>query len=131
MNILFIDDTEQLNKQYMGIGGVIFHDDYLNSLFVLFNQKKASHSIPPEEEIKWSPSKNSWIAKDLIDDNRISAYSDILGLVRSFNGKIIAVVIQRDASKQILIEAKWKCIEFVTKRFQFYLQTHEDRKGLI
>jgi len=131
VNILFIDDTEQLNKQYVGIGGVIFHDDYLNNLFILFNQKKASHSIPPEEEIKWSPPKNSWIAKNLIDDNRILAYSDILGLVRSFNGKIIVAVIQRDTSKQSLIEAKWKCIEFVTERFQFYLQTHEDRKGLI
>ena len=57
MNILFIDDTEQLNKEYVGIGGVIFHDDYLNNLFSLVNQKKASHSIPPEEESKWSPPK--------------------------------------------------------------------------
>jgi len=131
VNILFIDDTEQLNKQYVGIGGVIFHDGYLNNLFSLFNQKKVLHSIPPEEEIKWSPSKNSWIGKNLIDDNRISAYSDILALVRSFNGKIIVAVVQRGESKQSLIEAKWKCIEFVTERFQFYLQAQEDRKGLI
>lgn len=131
MNILFIDDTEQLNKKYVGVGGVIFHDDYLNNLFSLFNQKKASHGIPPKEEIKWSPRKNSWIAKNLIGENRISAYSDILGLVRSFKGKLIVAVIQRDASKQGLREAKWKCIEFVTERFQFYLQAHEDRKGLI
>ena len=89
MNILFIDDTEQLNKEYVGIGGVIFQDDYLNALFSLINQKKASHGIPPKEEIKWSPSKNSWIAKNLIGDNRISAYSDILGLVGSFKGEII------------------------------------------
>ncbi len=88
MNILFIDDTEQFNKEYVGIGGVIFHDDYLNSLFSLFNQKKTSHSIPSEEEIKWSPPKNSWIAKNLINGNRISAYSDILSLVRSFKGRI-------------------------------------------
>jgi len=131
VNILFIDDTEQLNKEYVGIGGVIFHDDCLNNLFSLFNQKKASHNIPPEEEIKWSPPKNSWIAKNLIGDNRISAYSDILGLVRSFKGRLIVAVVQRDTSKQSLIEAKWKCIEFVTERFQFYLQAHEDRKGLI
>ena len=129
MNILFIDDTEQLN--YVGIGGVIFHDDYLKNLSNLFKQKKASHSIPPKEEIKWSPRRNSWIAKNLIDENRISAYSDILGLVRSFKGKLIVAVVQRDASKQGLREAKWQCIEFVTERFQFYLRPHEDRKGLI
>ena len=131
MNILFIDDTVQLNKKYVGVGGVIFHDDYPNNLFNLFNQKKASHGIPPNEEIKWSPRKNSWIAKNLIGENRISAYSDILGLVRSFKGKLIIAVVQRDASKQGLMEAKWQCIEFVTERFQFYLQAHEDRKGLI
>lgn len=131
MNILFVDDTEQLNKKYVGIGGVILHDDYLNDLFSLFKQKKASHGIPPQEEIKWSPRKNSWIAKNLIGEKRISAYSDILGLVGSFKGKLIVAVVQRDASKQSLIEAKWECIEFVTERFQFYLQAHEDRKGLI
>jgi len=133
VNILFIDDTQQLHgdRGYVGIGGVIFHDDYLSDLPVLFNRKKALHSIPLKEEIKWSPPKDSWIAKNLIDDNRISAYSDILGLVRSLNGKVIVAVIQGDATKQSLIEAKWKCIEFVTERFQLYLQTHEDRKGLI
>jgi hypothetical protein len=129
VNILFIDDTEQLN--YVGVGGVIFHDDYLNNLFAVFHQKKASHGIPLKEEIKWSPQKSSWIAKNLVVENRVSAYSDILGLVRSFKGKLMVAVIRRDAPKQGLREAKWKCIEFVTERFQFYLQTHEDRKGLI
>ena len=129
MNILFIDDTEQLN--YVGIGGVIFHDDYLKNLFSIFNQKKALHGIPPEEEIKWSPPKNSWIAKNLIGEKRISAYSDILGLLESFKGKLIVAVVQRATSKQSLMEAEWDCIEFVTERFQFYLQPHEDRKGLI
>jgi hypothetical protein len=129
VNILFIDDTEQ--SGFVGVGGVIFHDDRLDDLRSLFDEKKTTHNIPLGAEIKWSPPKNSWIAKNLIDDNRTSAYSDILGLVRSFNGKIIVAVMQRDASKQSLIEAKWKCIEFVTERFQFYLQTHEDRRGII
>jgi len=129
VNILFIDDSEQSN--YVGIGGVIFHDDHLKNLVRAFTQKKASHGIPPEEEIKWSLPKNSWIAKNLTGDNRISAYSDILDLVRAFGGRLIIAVVQTDTSKQSSSEAKWKCIEFVTERFQFYLQAHEDKKGLI
>jgi len=86
VNILFIDDTEQY-KKYVGIGGVIFHDDHLNGLSNLFKWKKASHNIPSEEEIKWHPSKNSWIANNLKDDKRVSAYFDILSLIKSFNGK--------------------------------------------
>jgi len=132
MNILFIDDTEQLNKQYVGIGGVIFNDGCLKNLLSLFEQKKALHGIPTEEEIKWSPSKNSWIRKNLVDDKRTSAYSNILSLVKAFDGKIIVAVVKRDGLEQSsLIEAKWKCIEFVTERFQFYLQDHEDKEGLI
>lgn len=129
MNILFIDETEQSN--YVGIGGVIFHDDYLRDLFSSFKQKKTKHGIPPEEEIKWSPPSDSWIAKNLRGENRIPVYSDILSLVDSFRGKIIVAVICMDLSQQNLKEAKWKCIEFVTERFQFYLQTHEDNKGII
>lgn len=129
MNILFIDDSEQ--SHYVGIGGVIFHDDDLKNLFTLFKQKKASHGIPTEEEIKWCPPKNSWIAKNLVGDKKVLPYSDILGLVNLFRGRLIVAVIQRDVLKLNLTEAKWRCIEFVTERFQFYLQTHEDKKGLI
>lgn len=131
MNILFIDDTEQLNKRYVGIGGVIFRDDCIDNLFSLFRQKKVLHGIPAEEEIKWSPDRGSWIANNLIGDKRISAYSDILGLVRLFHGKEIVASLRRDISPYDLIEAKWKCTEFVTERFQFFLQAHEDKIGII
>ncbi len=131
MNILFVDDTEQLNKKYVGVGGVILRDDSINTLCTLFKRKKESHGIPAEVEIKWSPPKTSWLRQNLIDKNRISAYSDILDLLRSFDGKVIVAVVQRDELKQGVIEAKWKCIEFVTERFQFFLQEHEDRNGII
>jgi len=121
-----------MNQSYVGIGGVIFHDDCLKTLFSLFNQKKALHGIPSHEEVKWSPSRNSWMAKNLIGDKRILAYSDILALVKPLDGKIIVAVVKIDESKRgSLIAAKWKCLEFVTERFQFYLQAQEDRKGLI
>jgi len=131
VNILFIDDTEQLKKQYVGVGGVILRDDSINTLCALFRRKKELHGIPTEVEIKWSPPKSSWLRQNLIDENRISVYLDILDLLRSFDGKIIVAVIKRDELKQSVIEAKWKCIEFVTERFQFFLQEHEDRNGII
>jgi len=128
---LFIDDTGQNKDKYVGIGGVIFQDECINNLFSMFRSRKEAYSIPAEEEIKWSPRKNSWIFENLRGDRRISAYTNILGLVRLFKGKLLVAVAQRDTSKQSLIEAKWKCIEYITERFQFYLQAHEDKKGLI
>jgi len=131
MNILFIDDTERVRKRYVGVGGVILHDDYIDNLYTNFHVIKKTYGIPPNEEIKWSPDKDSWIAKNLIEEERISAYSDILDLIRSFGGTEIVTVLQRDTLHYNLIEAKWKCIEFVTERFQFFLQAQEDKRGII
>jgi hypothetical protein len=57
VNILFIDDTE--SKEYVGIGGVVFHDDCLNNLFSEFNQKKASHNIPPKRKSNGLPQRTA------------------------------------------------------------------------
>ena len=132
MNILFLDETLQLKQSYVGIGGVIFHDDCLATLFNLFKHEKTIHSIPSQEEIKWSPPKNSWIGKNLKGNERISTYSGILALVKPLGGRVIVAVVKVDRSKRgSLTAAKWKCLEFVTERFQFYLQTREDREGII
>ncbi len=130
MNILFVDDSIQY-KQYVGVGGVILHDDKINSLCTLFKQKKQVHHIPIEEEIKWSPDKDSWVVKNLTGDNRISAYSDILDLLKKFNSKTLVAVFQGMGKKLNTKEAKWKCIKFITERFQFYLQGQEDKNGII
>lgn len=131
MNILFIDDTEQFNRQYIGVGGVILHDDNLKNLFALFQQKKELRGIPSQEEIKWHPPENSWLVQNLKYEDRILAYSDILNLIGLFNGKIIVAVLRRDNLTQNIVDDKWKCIEFVTERFQFFLQEHKDKNGII
>lgn len=75
--------------------------------------------------------KDSWIARNLIDEKRNSAYSDFLDLIRLCGGKVIVAILCRDTLNYNLIEAKWKCIEFVTERFQFFLQNHADKNGII
>jgi len=131
VNILFIDDTGQNKDKYVGIGGVIFQDECINNLFGMFRSKKEAYGIPAEEEIKWSPRRNSWIFENLRDDRRISAYSDILKLVGMHGGTVMVAVLQRDVTSFDLIQAKWKCIEFITERFQFFLQAREDKNGII
>ena len=131
MHILFIDDTEQIRKRYVGIGGVIFHDECIDNLFSMFRSTKEVQGIPSKEEIKWSPDRDSWIAENLVGEKRISAYSAILDLVRIFGGTEIVAVIRRDMTSYGVTDAKWKCIQFVTERFQFFLQAQEDRNGII
>jgi len=131
MNFLFIDDTEQIRKRYVGIGGVIFHDERIDNLFSMFRSIKSLHGIPSDEEIKWSPRRDSWIYRNLVGDKRTAAYSDILNLVGMFSGKAMVAVTLRDMTSFDVIEAKWKCIEFITERFQFFCQAQEDKNGII
>jgi hypothetical protein len=130
MNILFIDDTEQMSGRYIGMGGVVFNDDVISSLFSMFARIKETYKIPHTEELKWSPRKDSWIYKNLREE-RIALYSEILKLLSLFNGEIITAVMCREITSYSVSEAKWKCIEFVTERFQMFLQTQEDKNGII
>lgn len=127
MNILFIDESEQSKKQYIGVGGLIIKDDSISNLCALFKRNKEKHGIPEEVEIKWA---HSWLRKHQIEEQMISAYSDILNLIESFNAKIIVAVIKNE-NTQDTTEAKWKCLEFVTERFQFFLQGQQNSDGII
>lgn len=128
---MFIDDTVQKERKYVGIGGVIFHDDCIDNLFGMFRNTKRVHGIPSEEKIKWSPRRDSWIYRNLIGDKRISAYSALLDLVGLHGRAVMVAVVQRDMTSLDTIQTKWKCLEFITERFQFFLQSQEDKNGII
>ena len=124
MNILFLDDSSQENERFIGIGGVIFHDTCIHNLNQLFDAVKEEHGIPTDVEIKWSPRKNNWVYTNLIEDKRNSAYSAFLNLIRLCNGTTMVTVICKDITSFDTTEAKWQCIEFISERFQFFLQSH-------
>jgi hypothetical protein len=131
MNILFLDDTTQEKETFVGIGGVIFHDTCISSLCQLFDATKEEHGIPSNEEIKWSPKRDSWIYNNLKGHRRDSAYSAFLDLVRVCSGTTMVAVIRKDVTSFDTAGAKWQCIQFISERFQFFLQSQEDRNGII
>lgn len=131
MNILFLDDSSQEKEKFVGIGGVIFHDTCLKNLNELFDATKKEHGIPDNVEIKWSPRRDNWIYKNLIEDKRNSAYSAFLNLIKFCNGITMVTVICKEVTSFDTIKAKWQCIEFISERYQFYLQSQEDANGII
>jgi len=131
MHILFLDDSSRERAKFVGIGGVIFHDSCISSLGQLFDATKERHGIPLDEEIKWSPKRDSWIYNNLAKDKRGAAYSEFLNLVRVYGGTVLVAVMRKDITSFDTRGAKWQCIEFVSERFQFFLQHQEDRYGII
>jgi hypothetical protein len=131
MYILFLDDSLREKDKFVGIGGVILHDTCLSSICQLFEAVKEKYGIPSDAEIKWSPKRDNWIYNNLVDENRNSAYSTLLNLVKVCNGRAMVAIIRRDITPFNTKKAKWLCLEFVSERFQFFLQSQGDKNGII
>lgn len=131
MYVLFLDDSLREKDKFVGIGGVILHDTYLSSICQLFEATKETYDIPSDAEIKWSPKRDNWIYTNLVDEARNLAYSAFLNLVKVCNGKAMVTVIHRSITSFNIERAKWLCMEYISERFQFFLQSQEDKNGII
>jgi hypothetical protein len=131
MNVLFLDDSSQESERFVGIGGVIFRDTCINTLNQLFYAIKQEYGVPTDAEIKWSPKQDNWIHKNLREDKRNLAYSAFLNLAKLCDGTVMVTVICKDITSFDTAKAKWQCIEFISERFQFFLQSQDDANGII
>lgn len=120
-----------MKGQYVGVGGVAFHDDSIRGLFKMFGHTMESLGIPAPEELKWSPAKRSWVWENLVEDKRVEAYSAALNLLKTFDGTSIVSVVRRDMTSFDIARAKWESLRFVTERFQMFLQAQEDNDGIV
>ena len=74
MQIFFIDDSEQeylrVLDPFIGLGGIVIDESKISDCCADLADIRKRHSIPPDEEIKWSPRRNSWIYNNLVGDDR-------------------------------------------------------------
>jgi len=128
MYILFLDDSCQRKDRYVGLGGVAFHDQYLFQVAKRFNAIKKKYSIPPIEEIKWSPKRSSWIYKNLRGVRRFQVYSLILRLINRFRGTVFVSVGSpyTDSRQRVKTQIILNNIENLLERFEMFLKTQNE-----
>ena len=84
LDIFFADDSRQRNptRQRMGclvaVGGIYVPGDRVNNLERRIGQICTDAGFPPEEEFKWSPRRDLWMHRNLVDDARERFFLNVL-----------------------------------------------------
>lgn len=135
MEIFFADDSNQkAMRQGMGdlvaFGGIFVGEDFLRPLARSVDAIAADAGVPEDEELKWSPKKNSWIHKNLVGDARRDCYVKVLDAAAEH--LVSAYVIVWDTGRTSLQgeRAFAKCVEYLFDRLMVYLDKKQSQ-GLI
>lgn len=101
MYICFADDSQQQNPSRKGMGSLIAMGGISIPMENLQDINKGIDGIcdnfgfPPDEEFKWSPSRNLWMSSNLQGDDRIDFFLCILDLL-----------LQKQAVAWVMVEDK-------------------------
>ena len=126
MDVFFADDSSQKGiREGMGTivssGGVFVEESALRPFSKKIDDITTAFKIPPDEELKWSPKKGSWLHSNLHGENRTECYRQILRAAYEFN--VRAIVVCWDTGKTTLKNEKAfaKCIEYMFERVTVHL----------
>ena len=61
MQCLMLDDSFQLREMTLGLGGFIIDQDQIRALTISLNRLKRRFGIPPDVELKWSPTRDHFL----------------------------------------------------------------------
>lgn len=135
MQFFFADDSAQKGcREGMGrvvaFGGVLVDASRLKPLAKRIDTILSDHGIPPDEEVKWSPRKGSWIYENLKDEARISCYSSILQAASEAECKAIVALCDYEMRN---LKPEWgfeRCVTYALERVSTYL-TKANEEGVI
>jgi hypothetical protein len=128
VEIFFGDDSSQRGDlegmgQLISFGGLFLAEGNLRSLSDEVDAIAKSFGIPEGTEIKWSPPRDSWIAKNLVGDERKECYQRILEAAAERDGR--ALVIGWDEGRTSLKgeRAFEECVKYALERTSMHLET--------
>ncbi|MEW8441825.1 MAG: DUF3800 domain-containing protein [Candidatus Thiodiazotropha taylori] len=135
MDVFFADDSKQKGvRDGMGkivsVGGLFLDESKLRPISDAVDEIAKAFGIPDGEEIKWSPSKESWIYSNLQGEDSKECYTQILQAALSFEAR--AIVIAWDSGRTTLKgeRALEKCLQVLFERIEVHLGK-QDKYGLI
>jgi hypothetical protein len=98
MHLVFADDARQANPSRPGMGplvatgGLIVPADTCGQLEAALNQACADASFPDGQEFKWSPGRDTWMRRNLIEDHRREFFLRVLGIANDADARAIVAV---------------------------------------
>jgi hypothetical protein len=121
MQFFFADDSTQRcsrkgMQSVLGFGGILVDAAQVRDLGVSVDKFAKDAGIPVGEEIKWSPHRDTWIYKNLHDDDRFHCYSAILDAARDAGCKVVVSVCEPGVRN---IRPEWgfeRCVDYSLER---------------
>lgn len=128
MHFFFADDSTQKSArkgmgQTLAFGGILVPSENLQSLSNQIDSIALDAGIPGREEIKWSPSKDTWIYSNLIGDARFACYSKILHATTKADAVAIVTVCDPEMRK---LKKEWgfeRCVLYTLERVSTYTES--------
>jgi hypothetical protein len=111
LDIFFADDSIQRNptRQRMGplvaAGGIHVPGDRVNNLERTLSQICSDAGFPPGEEFKWSPRRDMWMSRNLIDQAREQFFHRIIQACSEAQAKAVVVVSDTDSRHPLHVQS--------------------------
>jgi hypothetical protein len=106
----------------VGFGGLLIPEEKLRALQDRIGRIRDRFDVPKEEELKWSPRRDSWISQNLHGDERRRCYALALRAARKRGAKAFVVCIDTEGAgysrERALERALVWCFERVTMCLQ-------------
>ncbi|MBA8885805.1 DUF3800 domain-containing protein [Dokdonella fugitiva] len=136
MQLFFADDSAQSSaRKGMGklvaFGGVLVPADRARALSQQIDSIAAAYSLPPGEEIKWSPRKGSWIHQNLQGEARTACYNAVLVAAAEHGCKAIVSVCDYQLRN---LKPEWgfeRCVQYALERVSTHLSAASEEAIII
>ena len=140
MKILFLDDSYQRNKKFLGYGGFCIDELQTKNLIQEILDLKDHFNIPHEVELKWSPPPEHYL-NTKFKGLRKDVYKDAIKLLHKLNVKIICAVHDLNDCygvklyhwdfERIRLWATTQQFKYIAERFEIPILSNSTDYGLI
>lgn len=133
---LFIDDSRQKKTclselgPLIGVGGLVVDVLHVNEINHRIKETASKYGLPKSCEIKWSPDKNNWMHKNLIEDKRQSFFLELITIIREYECTIFATIEDTNYRPCNGKTHEESVISMLFERYERFLQRN-DSSGLI
>ncbi len=111
MHLIFADDSGQKKPTRPGIGplaaigGIVIPGSMVNELEKGIDELCVAYGFPPGQEFKWSPHKNMWMYKSLVESQREQFFLAVITLLKDAGVRVIVVVEDEDRPRACVAES--------------------------
>jgi hypothetical protein len=140
MKLLFLDDSFQRDKNYLGYGGFCVDESEIVNLTAGMTELKRRLRIPESVELKWSPSPRHYL-RTSFKGSRQQLYKTCIELLRDHGASVVCAVHSLNDcygrtlygwdTKRTILWATRSQLKFLAERFEKPCLSISDDKGLM